>query len=208
MQKSIKYLAACFVIVILAVLVIYSSFSNSKNYYIKATDGAVEIWQGRFAPMSQELLVTLPGAQAPHSIKEVYIKEEVFPLVFNYYVNKADALLDVAGMPDFEGIEFYLNKAILFGITDDLRKKAYARLNSINMMTLLYKADVAASKETIKGFKTALKYLKKAAFLDLDDSQNTLVKQKIESIRAEIAKIAESKADRPKTPAAAPSPAK
>ena len=205
MQKSIKYLAACFVIVILVVLVIYSSSSNRKNYYIKATDGAVEIWQGRFAPMSQELLVTLPGAQAPHSIKEVYIKDEVFPLVFNYYINKADALLDVAGMPDFEGIEFYLNKALLFGTTDDLRKKAYARLNSINMMTLLYKADVAASKETIDGFKTALKYLKKAAFLDLDDSQNTLIKQKIESITA---KIAESKADRPKTPAAAPSPAK
>ena len=201
MQKSIKYLAACFVIVILAVLVIYSSFSNSKNYYIKATDGAVEIWQGRFAPMSQELLVTLPGVQAPQSIKAVYIKEEVFPLVFNYYVNKADALLDVAGMPDFEGIEFYLNKAILFGTTDDLRKKAYARLNSINMMTLQYKADVAASKETIDGFKTAIKYLKKAAVLDLDDSQNKLIKQKIESIGA---KIAESEADRPKTPADTP----
>ena len=86
MQKSTKYLVACFVIVILVVLVIYSSSSNSKNYYIKATDGAVEIWQGRFAPMSQELLVTLPGAQPPQSIKEVYIKEEVFPLIFNYYV--------------------------------------------------------------------------------------------------------------------------
>ena len=205
MQKSIKYLAASFVIVILAVLVIYSSFSNSKNYYIKATDGAVEIWQGRFAPMSQELLVTLPGAQAPHLIKEVYLKEEVFPLVFNYYVNKADALLDVAGMPDFEGIEFYLNKAVLFGTTDDLRKKAYARLNSINMMTLQYKADVAASKETIDGFKTALKYLKKAVLLDLDESQNKLIKQKIESIRA---KIAESMPSRPKTPAATPSPVK
>ena len=201
MQKSIKYLGAFFVVVILAVLVIYSSCSNSKNYYIKATDGAVEIWQGRFAPMSQELLVTLPGAQAPQSIKEVYLKEEVFPLVFNYYVNKADALLDVAGMPDFEGIEFYLNKAVLFGTTDDLRKKAYARLNSINMMTLQYKADVAASKETIDGFKTAIKYLKKAAVLDLDDSQNKLIKQKIESIGA---KIAESEADRPKTPADTP----
>lgn len=207
MQKSTKYLVACFVIVILVVLVIYSS-SNSKNYYIKATDGAVEIWQGRFAPMSQELLVTLPGAQPPQSIKEVYIKEEVFLLVFNYYVNKADAFLDVAGMPDFEGIEFYLNKAILFGLTDDLLKKAYVRLNSINMMTLQYKADVAASKETIKGFKTALKYLKKATFLDLDDGQNELIKQKIESIRAKIAKIQDPKPSLPKTPEAAPSPAK
>jgi len=196
MQKSIKYIIPFFVI--LTVLVIYSSFSNSKNYYIKATDGAVEIWQGRFAPMSQKLLVTLPGAQAPQSIKDVYSKEEVFPLIFNYYVNRADALLDIPGMPDFDGIKFYLNKAISFGISDDLRKKAYVRLNSIDMMTLQYKADVAASKETIDGFKTALKYLKKAALLDLDDSQNKLIKQKIESIKT---KIAESKPSSSKTPA-------
>ena len=186
MQKSIKYIIPFFVI--LTVLVIYSSFSNSKNYYIKATDGAVEIWQGRFAPMSQKLLVTLPGAQAPQSIKEVYSKEEVFPLIFNYYINRADAILDIPGMPDFDGIKFYLNKAISFGTTDDLRKKAYGRLNSIDMMILQYRADVAASKETIDGFKTALKYLKKAALLDLDADQKKLIKQKIESIQAKIAK--------------------
>ena len=201
MQKSIKYIVAFFVI--LAALVTYSSFSNMKNYYIKPIDGAVEIWQGRFAPMSQKLLVTLPGAQAPQSIKDVYSKEEVFPLIFNYYVNRADALLDIPGMPDFDGIKFYLNKAISFGTTDDLRKKAYVRLNSIDMMILQYKADVAASKETIDGFKTALEYLNKAALLDLDDSQSKLIKQKIESIRA---KIAESIAG-PKIPATAP-PAK
>jgi len=197
MQKSIKYIVAFFVI--LAALVIYSSFSNMKNYYIKPTDGAVEIWQGRFAPMSQKLLVTLPGAQAPQSIKDVYSKEEVFPLIFNYYINKADAILDIPGMPDFDGIKFYLNKAISFGITDDLRKKAYARLNSIDMMILQYKADVAASKETIDGFKTALEYLNKAALLDLNADQSKLINQKIESLTA---KIAESIAGRPKTPEA------
>ena len=201
MQKSIKYIIPFFVI--LTVLVIYSSFSNSKNYYIKATDGAVEIWQGRFAPMSQKLLVTLPGAPAPQSIKDVYSKEEVFPLIFNYYINKADALLDVPGMPDFDGIKFYLNKAISFGISDDLRKKAYGRLNSIDMMILQYRADVAASKETIDGFKTALEYLNKAALLDLNDSQNKLIKQKIESIQAKIAKSIAG----PKIPPATP-PAK
>jgi len=205
MQKSIKHLVAFFVILVLAALVIYSSFSNIKNYYIKATDGAIEIWQGKFAPMSRGLFITLSGAQAPQSIKEVYSKEEVFPLIFNYYVNRADALLDIPGMPDFDGIKFYLNKAISFGTTDDLRKKAYARLNSIDMMILHYKADVAASKETIDGFKTALEYLNKAALLDLNDSQNKLIKQKIESIRA---KIAESISGQPEAPAAAPSPVK
>ncbi|MEA3427877.1 MAG: hypothetical protein U9Q84_01375 [Thermodesulfobacteriota bacterium] len=201
MQKSIKYLVAFFVILVLAALVIYSSFSNMKNYYIKATDGAVEIRQGKFAPMSRGLFITLPGAQAPQSIKEVYSKEEVFPFIFNYYINRADALLDIPGMPDFDGIKFYLNKAIFFGTTDDLRKKAYARLNSIDMMILQYKADVAVSRETVDGFKTALEYLNKAALLDLDTDQKKLINQKIKSITA---KIAESIASHPKTPAATP----
>ncbi|HUV50637.1 MAG TPA: hypothetical protein VMW78_06430 [Anaerolineae bacterium] len=203
MQKLIKYLAAF--LVIPAALVIYSSFLNMNNYYIKATGGAVEIWKGKFAPMSQELFIILPGAQAPQSIKDVYSKEEVFPLIFNYYINKADAILDIPEMPDFDGIKFYLNKAISFGLTDDLRKKAYTRLNSIDMMILQYKADVAASKETINGFKTALEYLNKAALLDLNADQSKLINQKIESL---MAKIAESIANRPKTPAADISPAK
>jgi len=199
MQKPIKYLAA-FLIIISAALVVYSSFSNMNNYYIKATDGAVEIWKGKFAPMSQELFIILPGAQAPQSIKDVYSKEEVFPLIFNYYINKADAILDIPGMPDFDGIKFYLNKAIYFGMTDDLRKKAYARLTSIDMMILQYKADVAESKETIDGFKTALEYLKKAALLDLNADQSKLINQKIESIKA---KITESITGSPKTSASA-----
>ncbi|MDI6687166.1 MAG: hypothetical protein QME06_02975 [Desulfobacterales bacterium] len=199
MQKPIKYLAVF--LVIPAALVIYSSFSNTNNYYIKTTGGAVEIHKGKFAPMSQELFIVLPGAQAPQSIKAVYSKEEVFPLIFNYYINKADAILDMPGMPDFDGIKFYLKKALSFGITDDLRKKAYARLNSIDMMILQYKADVAASKETVDGFKTALEYLKKAALLDLNADQNKLVNQKIESLAA---KIAESIAGSPKTPEVKP----
>ena len=184
MQKLIKYLAAIFII--LSALVIYSSFLNMNKYYINATDGAVKIWKGKFAPMSKELFIILPGAQDPQSIKDVYLKEEAFPLIFNYYVNKADALLDLPGMPDFEGIKFYLNKAIAFGTTDTLLKKAHTRLNSIDMMILQYKADVAASKETIDGFKTALDYLETAALLDLDDSQKKIIKQKIEYVKTQI----------------------
>lgn len=203
MQKPIKYLTA-FLIIIPAALVVYSSFSNMNNYYIKATGGAVEIWKGKFAPMSQELFIVLPGAQAPQLIKAVYSKEEIFPLIFNYYINKADDILDIPGMPDFDGIKFYLNKAIYFGMTDDLRKKAYARLTSIDMMILQHKADVAESKETIDGLKTALGYLKKAALLDLNADQSKLINQKIESIKA---KITESITGSPKTSASA-SPAK
>ena len=181
MEKITKYIVAC--IILLVAVTIGSSFSNKNKYYIKITDGAVEIRQGKFAPMGTDLLIMLPGAQSPESIQAVYSKEEVFPFAFNYYIDRADALLDTPDMPDFEGIKLYLNKALSFETTPDLTKAAYARLNSIDMIILMYKADVAASKGTISGFEAALGYLNKAALLKLNDSQAELIKQKTESVR-------------------------
>jgi len=184
MKKITKYLVA-FIILLVAVT-ISASFSNKNKYYIKVTDGAVEIWQGKFAPMGADLLIMLPGAQSPESIQAVYSKEEVFPFAFNYYIDRADALLDTPDMPDFEGIKLYLNKALSFGTTPDLTKAAYSRLNSIELMILMYKVDVAASKGTIPGFETALGYLNKAASLNLNDSQTEMIKQKTASVRTLI----------------------
>ncbi|MBW2567846.1 MAG: hypothetical protein JRD93_00390 [Deltaproteobacteria bacterium] len=185
MGKITKYLVACFIL--LLAITINSSFSNKNKYYIKVTDGAVEIWQGKFAPMGADLLATLPGAQSPELIQAVYSKKEVFPFAFNYYIDRADALLDTPDMPDFEGIKLYLNKALSFGTTPDLTKAAYNRLNSIELMILMYKADVAASKGTIFGFETALEHLNKAALLELNNNQTELIKQKIKSVRTLIA---------------------
>jgi hypothetical protein len=184
MEKITKYLVAF--IILLVAITISASFSNKNKYYIKVTDGAVEIWQGKFAPMGADLLIMLPGAQSPESIQAIYSKEEVFPFAFNYYIDRADALLDTPDMPDFEGIKLYLNKALSFGTTPDLTKAAYNRLNSIELMILMYKVDVATSKGTIPGFETALGYLNKAALLNLNDSQAEMIKQKIESIRTLI----------------------
>ena len=186
MEKITKYLIVC--IVLLVAITISASFSNKNKYYIKVTDGAVEIRQGKFAPMGIGLLITLPGAQSPESIQAVYSKDEIFPFAFNYYIDRADALLDSPDMPDFEGIKLYLNKALSFGTTPDLTKAAYTRLNSIDLMTLVYRADVAASKGTISGFKAALGYLNKAALLKVNDAQTELIKQKIESIKILLAK--------------------
>lgn len=187
MEKFMKYLAAAFVILI--VILVASSFSNKSKYFIRTTDGAVEILQGKFAPMGEELLISLPGAQAPEHVKPVYSKSEVPPLVFDYYIEKADALLEVSGMPDLNEIKSYVKKALSFAVTDSMRNAAHARLNSIDLMILLYKADVAASKPAKSDLETALGYLETAAALDLDDAQEKLVKKKIESVEALMAAL-------------------
>ena len=180
MEKNIKYLVAAIAIVLM--IIIGSSFSNMCKYYIKPYDGGIEIWQGRFSPIGTRHLISLPVVSHPEKIKKVYSKTDVLPLVFNFYLDKADSLLDEPGMPDFEKIKEYLKEAKPFAVTKDLRKIVRDRLNSIEMINLVYRADVAASKKTVSGYEEALKYLNEASLLKLDEAKAEQVKQKIASI--------------------------
>ncbi len=204
MEKGMKYLAAA--VVILIALVVGSSMINSGKYYIKSTKGALEVLQGRFAPMGEELLISLPGVQQPEITKDIYSKTDVYPIIFNYYVEKADTLLNVPGLPDFEGIRKYLKKAMLYKTTPDSAEAVYSRLNNIDLMILLYKADVAASKPTLSDLEAAKGFLSEAARLDLDGPQVDLIHEKMDAVDKKIASLkAEQKGA--KSPAPAP-PAK
>jgi hypothetical protein len=193
MEKAMKYAAAVFVLLI--ALIIAASAMNSNNYYIKPSDGSVEIWQGKFSPMGEELLIILPGVQPPETIQNVHSKADVYPLIASYYVEKADTLLQVPGMPDFEGIRAYLNTAMSYATSAEVNQIAQARLNDIDLMILLYKADVAASKGTAADLADAKRYLAAAAELDVDDLKLDLVDEKmyavdelLEKLQAEAAK--------------------
>jgi len=188
MGKTAKYISII-VLAILILITILTSRSNKDNYFIIYKDGAVEVWKGRFSPLGKELFITMPGAQPPNPIKETYSREEVFPFIAKYYIDKADAVLDVPGLPDFEGMRTYLNKSLTFAITTDLQEEARNRLNKIDRMVLLYKADIAVSKDTIPELKTALEYLNRANALGPDEIESGLIQQKIDSIRARMAVI-------------------
>jgi hypothetical protein len=171
------------ILIILMGLVIYTSFHNTSKYYLKSAAGAVEIWQGTFSPGGKKRILIMPGVHVPPKIKAVYAKAEVYPLAFNFYVSKADALMEVPGMPDFIGIKSYLNRALFFATTQSLRQRAEARINQIDRMILFYKADVAATKGTRAGLEAALGYLDQVAELNPDDIEAELIKKKKESIR-------------------------
>ncbi len=170
-------------LVIIFILIIAASSANRSKFYIRSANGAVEIWQGTFAPLGKERITVLPGFQLSEPLKDVYTKNEIYAFVFSYYLDKADTLLEVPGMPDFEGIKTYLDKAVLYAISNEHKAAAVSRLNSIDLMTYLYKADVAASKGTLSGFEDALNYLNKAAALKLDASQTDLLNKKILAIK-------------------------
>ncbi len=200
MRKVIIGLATGFII--LVALIFSASSSNNIKYYIKEKAGVLEIWQGRYAPLGEDLMMSLPGVPLPEQINAVYSKNEVFPLIFNYYVDKADAVVGMSDTPDYVAIKSYLNEALLFATTGDLSKKVYSRLNNIKFNDLMYKAGVAESRGTISDLDEAIRHLNKASLLKVDAGKSEVVKQKIESIKKQKAEMIEAQAAEKATVAA------
>ncbi len=190
MKKVIIGLASGFIV--LLVLIFSASSSNNSKYYIKEKAGVLEIWQGRYAPLGEKQMMSLPGVPLPEQINPVYSKSEVFPLIFNYYIDKADAISDMSDTPDYVAIKSNLNEALLFATTGDLRKKAYSRLNNIKFNDLMYKAGVSESRGAISDLDEAMRYLNKASLLKVDAGKSDVVKQKIESIKEQKAEMIEA----------------
>jgi hypothetical protein len=182
-KKRLILIISGIIFIILMGLVIRASYHNMEKYYLKSAAGAVEIWQGSFSPGGKNRILIMPGVSIPQHIKDVYAKEEVYPMAFNFYVSKAAALMEVPGMPDFVGIKSYLNSALSFATTEELRQTAHAKINHIDRMILFYKADVAATKGTRSGLEAALGYLDQIAALAPDDIETELIKKKKASIR-------------------------
>jgi colicin import membrane protein len=183
MGTAVKAAAAGFALVLL--LIIGTSFVNSGKYYLKTQDGVLEIWKGHFAPIGEGLYLSLPGVAAPEPLKDLYTQKEVLPLASQFYMDRADALLAAGGIPDFESIQAELQKADQYAATEDFKSQVASRLTAIELMTLLYRADVAASKGTPEDLAAAAADLEKAARLNLDDAQAALVQRRLEAVTSQ-----------------------
>jgi colicin import membrane protein len=192
--RSAKIAGAAAVLVIFILLAV--SAVNSGKYYIKPIDNAIEIWKGDFSPKDNSFFMVLHGVQAPEPPKSVYAKKDVYPIIFKYYLDKSDTLLDVEGLPDFEGIKKYLHKAQDFAINNEMESAVKERLNTIDRMVMLYKADVAISRNTEDSLESAIDILKDAGKLTSNATQDEEIAQKIELARKKIEAL--------KTPATAP----
>jgi hypothetical protein len=179
--RAIKYGIAAMALLVLILLGI--SNNNSSKYYIHPKEGGLEIWKGRFSPKDNRFFMVLHGVQLDQEVKAVYSRSDVYPMIFDYYLEKADTLLEVPGLPDFEGIKGYLYQARSYAITPETKNKVKGRLNSIERMILLYKADVAVSKNSEDSLKAALKDLQKASGLVANPTQQQEIDQKIELVK-------------------------
>jgi len=119
-------------------------------------------------------------------------------------VEKADTLLKVPGLPDFNGIKAYINKAMPYALTPKSKDLVYTRLNDIDLMILLYKADVATGKDTLADLNEAKGFLTQASRLDIDKLKMNLVSQKIDAVDKEIASLKAKEKAAASPPAAPP----
>ncbi len=180
-KKTIITLAACFILVFAPVLA--TCISNSGKYYIKEYKGEVEIWQGKFAPIGSEQIVVMDGMKAPEKVKEVYSKNEVYHIIFNYYLNRSTHRANYAELPDFKSLKSDLSKAMAYASNKQDREIVKKRLAKIDLAAIIYKIDSTAHKgSTPEDLKAAKKYLRKAKGLYLDKNDALMLENKISSI--------------------------
>ena len=175
-DRGIKILAAG--IGFLFLLIIIASTSNSGKYYLKPNKSHLEIWKGDFSPIGESMMVSIPNVPEPEELKEIYTKEEVFPMVFAYYIDQADKLPESDNMPDLNNIKANLEKALDFSLTPEEKSQALIRLNKINQMILIYMADVMADRETIESLEQAMDYLDEANEIEGDQIVAAMIAEK------------------------------
>jgi hypothetical protein len=181
MDKMIKFVAAGVILILL--LLIGYSYNNKSKYYIKPVKEGIEIWQGRFAPMGEDVVARLTGVAHPEEIKDVYSAEEVLPLVFAYFVDQADGLLNIKGIPDLKAVRDTLDKALSFALTKDERDLVHYRLNSMEKHILQYRANIAASRGTPEDVAIAIGILSDVLKLEMDGQQKSMIQSRIEYLK-------------------------
>ena len=192
MKKMLVYAGAALALIVFLIFV--ASLQNMRKYYVVERDKAVEVWKGRFSPQGREKLAVLPGVKPPEETKEVYTRQDVFPMLFTNYIQKADTSIEAAGLPDFSKIKSILTQAGAYATSAEDRAAITARLQMIARTILLYKADVAAEKGTIEDLQAAQAHLGQAAALQPDAILANFIQQKMESIKEQIASLKASPA--------------
>lgn len=180
------------VLAVLLIMVLWTSASNVGKFYVKpGDDGRLEVWKGRFSPKGVDKIFELRNASVTAELKEVYSKEEAYAIIFEGVIADADALLTTEEMPDFEVIRSTLATAQPFAVSKEMSQRLQRRLDKIDMMALVYKADILAGRGTVEDLTRARESLERAIRLNLDEAEKGLIRQKINWVDLKLSEIAE-----------------
>jgi transposase len=131
MDKTLKYALGAFVLVIVILLI--SSVSNSDKFYLQQNDQMIEVWRGRFAPMGEVHVTSFSDATILEGLpkQRSYTKQQAFDAISNYFVKQADKSLNTE-TPDLKSARSYLAQASKYAVSSPMRQAVQVRLDSIN----------------------------------------------------------------------------
>jgi transposase-like protein len=117
-DSTIKYvIGGIGALALVIAFILLASWSNSTKFYLKQNDQMVEFWQGRFAPMGERLVASFSEPKILEAVPEqdVFTKKQAFGILSDYFVMRANEILNTGEPPDLERVRSYLTHACNYG---------------------------------------------------------------------------------------------
>jgi len=179
MSNSLKCVFAG--ILALFVMLYMASSSNHSKYYLIDGKTGIELWQGSFSPMGKSYILTLMGMEFPETEQEYYTESEINPLICGFYLDQANEILSQDNIPNLLQVKDYLLMAYNFA-TEDIQHKIQKRLNSIDFMMFILRADMAIQKGSETDIEKAREYIEEAEDLAEKNYQKDMIKNRLQMI--------------------------
>ncbi|MBF0450315.1 MAG: hypothetical protein HQK75_06410 [Candidatus Magnetomorum sp.] len=211
MSNSLKLVFAG--ILALFFMIYMASSANYKNYYLVDGKTGVELWQGDFSPMGKSHVITLMGMELPENLQSSYIQSEVNPLICSFFLDQANDILSDDNIPNLAQVKKYLEQAYEYA-DEKNQKEIEKRLNGIDFMMFILKADLAMQKGTSEDLEKAKAFIDEAQGLAEKNYQKDMIKKRLQFIEnipaqskdaAKASKKAADNAEKPPESIAKPS---
>ncbi|KPA13997.1 hypothetical protein MHK_005799 [Candidatus Magnetomorum sp. HK-1] len=188
MSNSIKLVFAG--IAILFIMLYVASVKNHDKYFLIDGKSGVELWQGDFSPMGKSQILSLMGMELPENIQLSYTQSEVYPLICGFFLDQANDLLSEDNIPNLVQVKEYLEQA--YNYADETnQKEIIKRLNGIDFMMFVLKADLAMQKGSSEDIEKAKFFIEEAQTLAEKNYQKDMIKKRLQLLNS----IQETKKD-------------
>jgi transposase-like protein len=196
MGKTFKWAIVALVLVI--AILFLASMSNLNKFYFRQNNQMVELWQGRFAPMGERLVASFSDPKILEAVPEhkACTKKQAFGILSDYFIKRSDELLNAGETPDLKTVKSYLNHASDYAQSEPEQQAIRIRLNNIDLLVLLSKADLALSKGTLPDFEAARGYLAQTIPLASSDFQKEVLMKRLAAVGYAIESSKTSKGER------------